>query len=517
MNEEQYIALCAACDRVLLSSDVTDERVAVSWLHVIREHPLLLKAYADLFEPSSSFHQKIVSAIRDLVWRFYCLTRALFASGRFWFGNKISSEKIDFLFVSHLVNVSHFDQVEDFYFGRLPDDLAKNGYSVVIAFINHTSQQSPMVFQKLGEHRVPRVILARSLGFFEELSIQRRLSFESRRLKKWAKAEKEGFFRGVLSKASQEAVKGASQTSLRIGKQIGALSMKLHPKVLITTHEGHAWERLAFSAARKAFPDVRCMGYNHSAIFRMQHAIRRNIAPVYNPDVILAAGEVSGEKLRGNPGLKGVLILVLGSNRSMPGVFYSSNPAAKTNKYYGDKRGITCLLLPEGAPSDCHTLFRFSVQCARLCPDVFFVWRLHPLLTFDELKETGNYLDNLPENVQLSTATLEVDIASSDWALYKGSTAILPAVLAGVLPVYLAELGEMTNDPLYELGEERLSVSSAEEFAHAVEMRKNTPDSQRNKLFDKRQRYCKDFFTPLNSSVLENLVPRGCDERMRIE
>jgi len=507
MTEEQYFTLCSACDRVLLSSDVTDERVAVSWLHVIREHPLLLKAYSDLFEPTRPLVSRLTSAIRDLVWRGSCLVRALLASGQPWLGEKLASEQIDILFVSHLVNVSHLDRIEDFYFGELPDDLASKGYSVVIALINHTSEQHSVISHKLGTQRVPRVLLAKSLGFFGEWSIQRRLFLESGRLKKWANREGDKFFRSILRYASRQAVIGASQTSLRIGEQIGALSMMLHPKVLITTHEGHAWERLAFSTARRAFPEVRCVGYSHSAIFKMQHAIRRKLAPEYNPDVILTAGSVSCEQLRKKSGLEGVSILVLGSNRSIFSGSASRNYGVKTKNQNGDKREGTCLVLPEGTPSDCHTLFKFSILCARLCPEISFIWRMHPLLTFKELNETSNYLNNLPENIKLSTATLEEDIALTDWALYKGSTAILPAVLAGVLPVYLAEQDEMTIDPLYELGDERISVTSAQDFFNAIERVKSQQNSLRNELFNKRQRYCKDIFTPLNASVLENLIP----------
>ena len=40
MNEQQYRQLCKACDRVLMEQVSTIERIAISWLHVIREHPM---------------------------------------------------------------------------------------------------------------------------------------------------------------------------------------------------------------------------------------------------------------------------------------------------------------------------------------------------------------------------------------------------------------------------------------------------------------------------------------------
>ena len=39
ITEPQYIELCKACDQILQTQDSTAERVAISWPHVIREHP----------------------------------------------------------------------------------------------------------------------------------------------------------------------------------------------------------------------------------------------------------------------------------------------------------------------------------------------------------------------------------------------------------------------------------------------------------------------------------------------
>ncbi len=39
ITEPQYLELCKACDQILRAQDSTAERVAMSWLHVIRERP----------------------------------------------------------------------------------------------------------------------------------------------------------------------------------------------------------------------------------------------------------------------------------------------------------------------------------------------------------------------------------------------------------------------------------------------------------------------------------------------
>ena len=48
MNEIQYSEMCEACDRVLLLPESTVGRTAIAWLHVVREHPVVLANYVDL-------------------------------------------------------------------------------------------------------------------------------------------------------------------------------------------------------------------------------------------------------------------------------------------------------------------------------------------------------------------------------------------------------------------------------------------------------------------------------------
>jgi hypothetical protein len=53
LTEEQYHRVCQACDSILVDDDSSIERVSISWLHVIREHPEFLKNYDYLFVDKS--------------------------------------------------------------------------------------------------------------------------------------------------------------------------------------------------------------------------------------------------------------------------------------------------------------------------------------------------------------------------------------------------------------------------------------------------------------------------------
>jgi hypothetical protein len=376
----------------------TVARVAIPWLHIVREHPVFLSNYESLFSTGSRARmlgQQWRRALRNGAGWCWQLGRALRSDGRAWFGSRDFPDQVDVLFVSHLVNASHAGQAADFYYGDVPSELAARGYSVVIALLNHSNQPGDVLVEKWKNTRVPRVLFSRSLGIAGEISIFRRLRDEAQQLRKLAKQEMPGLFRSVLQRASQEALSGGARMTLRIGDQMRILVEKHKPKVIVVTHEGHAWERVAFAAARGASRAVRCIGYQHAALFRLQHAIRRNLANEYNPDHIQTAGLISKRQLEHAPSLEGIPISVLGSNRSLKAPVNNHRPAPGKKGAVGSKSPV-CLVLPEGIASECHLLFEFSLECARACPDILFIWRLHPIIGFASLTAQNPKLKNLP-------------------------------------------------------------------------------------------------------------------------
>lgn len=484
-------------------------RVAIAWLHIVREHPVFLANYESLFSPVSSVRmlgQQCLRALRNGVGWCWQLGGALRSDGRPWFGSQDLPDQIDVLFVSHLVNTSHAGQAVDFYYGDVPNELAARGCAVAIALLNHSNQADDVLVGKWKNSRVPRVLLSRALGMAGEISIFRRLKNEALQLRKLAIQEAPGLFRSVLLRASQEALSGGSRTALRIGEQIRALVAKHKPKAIVVTHEGHAWERVAFAAARSAFPSIQCIGYQHAALFRLQHAIRRNLAIEYNPDQIQTAGMISKKQLEHAPSLEGIPISVLGSNRSFRPPVNSGRPAPNQERP-SCAENPACLVLPEGIASECHLLFEFSLECAQVSPDILFIWRLHPIISFASLVAQNPKLRNLPGNIVLSHAGLEEDLARSRWTLYRGSTAIVQAVVAGLRPIYLKLPGELTIDPLYELEDWRMTITNADEFELVIRPDVERQDFPQEPDIAYAREYCESFFTPFDVGAMAAMIP----------
>ncbi|MCX5847526.1 MAG: hypothetical protein NTW12_14425 [Deltaproteobacteria bacterium] len=510
MNDEQYRKLCEACDQVLLAPDPTIERVSIPWLHVIREHPVFLSTYIDLFEPSkggSSIVRKWWSFFRNRAGWFKQIMSTLRANGQPWFGPKELPRGVDFLFVSHLLNESHAGNAEDFYFAGLANELVARGHSAVIALINHTGKDAKPIAARWNGSPVPRVIISDSLRLLEEVTLRRRLKREFRRLRELTKKENPGLARRVLARAAEEALSGGSLIVLRMASQIGALTAILQPKAIVITYEGHAWERVAFASARRSLTDVRCIGYQHAALFKLQHAIRRNLSPQYNPDHILTAGEITQAQLSRSPGLRGIPVTVLGSNRGLVGHHEKDkNAGRKQRRIHACKP--TCLVIPEGIASECDILFNFAIVCAQALPNIHFVWRLHPILSFEALAAKNQNFRQLPFNVEMSRMPIDQDLERCRWALYRGTTAVMQAVLSGLRPIYLKLADELSIDPLHELNTFRVTIESPEDFLRIINVDLNDDRNSQAKEFKVAYDYCRRYFLPWDVTVLANILSR---------
>lgn len=501
MNEKQYLRLCDACDQILVASDSTIERVAIGWLHVIREHPVFLSLYHDIFKNDIELKYTAFKWIQNtkhkLVW-FGNLIKVICCDNKISVLSHELPSRIDVLFVSHLINPSLASHTEDFYFGSLPNEMVACGRSVVVALINHTTKSSSDYNDILSNCSYPRVILSESLRFMDEITLHRRLKIQAQMLCKKSKCPDSPFDRRIKAKASIEALTDGSHRNMRIAAEIGNLVCSLRPKAIIITYEGHAWERVVFATVRHALPGIKCIGYQHAALFRLQHAIRRNLAPEYNPDLILTAGGVGKSELNSAGKINGIPVLVLGSNRCINEINSDANSDEKLVKPSPSTYDVTCLVIPEGIVSECDILFEFSLSCAKILPNILFIWRLHPIISFESLIHSNPELKNIPGNIVISGNPLEKDIACCNWALYRGTTAIVPAVLSGLLPVYLKIPGEMTINPLYKIENSQYSVDTVNEFSEIL-------NADFCDLLNKKKiatNYCKDFYQSYDINVL---------------
>jgi len=452
-TEKNYNELCEACDSVLSAPGSNFSTVAIPWLHVIRPHPVFLRQYDKLFASVHhlcDFKDYIISRLSELLAWYSYIWNPLNRHPYWWHSNDLSGSA-DILFVSHLINQRHVGLSDDFYFGDLPHRLRKQGVTSAFALINHTSCSASSGFVSWDSLEIPRFILSKHLPFFQEIRIRRRLSKESFRLIKSVSGQQD-FKAKVFIEASRQSLSRGSTSNFRIALQVQQLVKLIRPRALVSTFEGHGWERIAFASARLVDPSILCFGYQHAALFSLQHAIYRDLGWPYDPDILLSSGPTPAAQLRELVADKSTPIAVIGSVRcSLPDKLKTSfNPKSLV------------LVLPEGSISECLLLFRFSLEASKFLPDVQFIWRLHPLVSRSQLLRVEPLFSNLPKNIIWSEASLESDVLLARWSIYRGSTSIFQAVAAGSLPIYLQLNNELSVDPLSDIEMLRPTISSVE-------------------------------------------------------
>jgi hypothetical protein len=487
VTEQQYQSLCDACDQVLQAPESTLTTTAIPWLHVIREHPVFLSKYQDLFmERKSIYPNPFILGLRSWISNCRQIFRSFTTSSANWISNKPLPNCVDVLFVTHLVNKDHATNLNDFYFGHVPLELSKLGYSVAIAYVNMTQSNSTKLIKDFPSDQLSRVILTKSLSFSKELSLIINGMVERKRLGRLMKVVSKSFLKRVLLRASKEATSPGTYYSLRVGKQVASLIAKTSARSLIVIHEGHSWERVVFASAREARNNVRCIAYQHAILYRLQHAIFAKHDGKYTPDQIIASGISSFARLS-NGDLGSKVKIRLGGSVRAP-VFL------RLTQRRNNKVRLRCLVLPEGIMDECDILYSFAMACATYLPDVEFVIRLHPVVSFKKLSASFSKKGLTLPNIILSDRSFSDDLMNCDYALYRGSSAIIGAVGARIIPVYVARPNEISIDPLFELACYRVLVTEPKEFLKIINGVYKFEESD----YDQAITACKRLYSPLN-------------------
>jgi len=481
MIEKRYQELCKVFDRILKKVP-TPEIIANNYLHIFNLDPESLAKYdaSKIKNFWLSIKFRLVAVIR--IFHSIC-------DRSYYFGRE-QNIRSDVLFVSHITNNQQLLQDNDAYFGCLPEKLLKKGVNSSIALIMHNKINSKKVPNKFVDSKIPRFLLSSSLDFLSEI----KLFLSQGKSKKQFRSYLKNF--QVDNKLAKDILRhhlspGTIQAN-RIAIQVARIVNETESKFLITTFEGHPWERLVYYHARKINPNIKCFGYQHAAVFKYQHAIKRPLGREYDPDVVFTSGLIAKDILNKSP-MRDRKIVCIGSPKHL------SN-AIMTNK----KK--TCLVVPEGLISECLILFKLSLTYAKHYKDQQFIWRLHPLVSFDNLRKHNDIYNHLPNNIYLSNDHLDEDIKKCDSVLYRGSTAVVKAINAGLKPIYYQQNAhELSVDSIYQQKQGKEIVHNQKELNLALN--KNI-DMKTKKVL---QVFAQDFYTPLDTEILLNEI-RGQNE-----
>jgi hypothetical protein len=297
--------------------------------------------------------------------------------------------------------------------------------------------------------------------------------------------------------ASRQALAASTFINLRMHAAVADVCRSVNPKIVITTYEGTVAERLIWHAARTAKRRPVCVGYQHATVLERAHAIRRPVAARgidCDPDIVLTLGEITHAALAASPELNGVRFIQYGSHRRV------TLPELPQPQH----RPRRCLVLPDASDQECVTLFDFALACARHRPDISFVLRPHPMVDTQSLLRRHPELQKLPPNVALSAdGPLERAFEQARYCLYRGSSAALHAVRAGIKPYYLARPGELPFDCLFALADWRETVTSPEDLADRMSLGDPFIDSAAAR---RAMDACERYVSPVRPGAIDELL-----------
>jgi len=460
-------------DTILSHKDSNQHIVANTYLHILNAHPKFLEQY------TLDQKTKLWFSIRSKLALLIKIMKSIIDSKHFYTQKK--ENKIDVLFISHLINAKQLLQDNDSYFGEISNQLLESDISSGLVLMNHIGMNGQKIPNNFLNKKIQRFVLSPTLDFLSEI----KLYLSQRRSLRLLKTILNNLHisKFIKKDISRHHLSSSTFSALRVAKQVAGIIDKTGAKFIITTYEGYAWERLVYYYARKANPKIKCFGFQHAAVFEHQHAIKRSLKVKYNPDVVLTSGSISHELLT-QAKFQDTKLIQLGSPRHLDSTLILERPEC-------------CLVLPDAFISECFILFEFSLLYAKKFKNQKFIWRLHPMLSFEKLKKNSNIFDNLPSNIFLSTQNLEFDIDNCDSVLYRGSTAVIDAINSGLTPIYYQMLSEEKSiDPIFQCKNGKYVVSNENELNYVL-LAKGT-NQKKQLLHD----FAQDFYTPINIAPL---------------
>jgi hypothetical protein len=311
MTENDYLKLCSECNKIL---GQVGEAKAVSWLHVIKEHPESIKSHEIIFNKSifKILLSRIILLFKNLSLIFFTLISSILKKRPLLYFNE-SFKDVDVLLISHLISPKHLGAERDFYFGDIEIILRNSGIKVAIAYIDHIGMAKEDTFKKY-KYVNNFFLLPSYINFKEELLLLKKMAKIIISLLKIKSNSK--LFKKILNHSIIHASSSSTLRALRIQRQISELLDLIKPKIILFTYEGHSWERLLAETSKSNSRNIISIGYQHNLISRLQNASLRPLGFPYDPDLIFASGLDGEEKLTKYLLHPKYGIRIIGSNRA---------------------------------------------------------------------------------------------------------------------------------------------------------------------------------------------------------
>jgi hypothetical protein len=110
---------------------------------------------------------------------------------------------------------------------------------------------------------------------------------------------------------------------------------------------------------------------------------------------------------------------------------------------------------------------------------------------------------DLPNVIASDRDNIGEDFARSSIALYRGSSAVLYGLLAGLLPIYVHVDGQFDSDPLYVLQSWRKVCSTPAQFTELVNQYEKTSVAKQDMEWQKAATYVSEYAIPVDEQSID--------------
>ena len=390
----------------------------------------------------------------------------------------------------------------DFYYGTLSQQLRERGVSCVLLCGDARSRIDPAFTRAFLQRRdvraVPEWLLVPLWAPLVTACRQLAAALSLRRLASRADDHR------VACVASAASVGCLDPSTMRNNLQCDIARTAVRawkPNAFVAFYEGQPWELPSRHGVKAADPQCLTVGYQHTIIMPYAWSV---LAPSHGswersaPDLILCLGEVTRRMMAPGHAPLGTRLVTFGTFRRAGGADRLSAPEPSRR---------TILVLPEGNLPESTILFQFAMRAAEALPDHRFLFRTHPLLPFDQVRP---HLDDSPDrhpNIELSTRpSIDEDFDRASVVLYRGSSAVLYAVLRGLKPLYLHDARTHDIDPLFELTTWRERTGSVEVFAAVLRQYATMSASAAQEAWRSAAEYVNAYTQPVDDAAITRFL-----------
>lgn len=445
----------------------------------------------------------VIACVRAAVHAVYVVAKIAWL--RLWFSRArraLARRRFDVVLKTWCYGLTKPADARDFYYGDLQARLTERGMAtLLVCGDGHDGRDwasfAREQFETGALARIPELCLVSPLA---PLRVVAEAVAGAVRLARVERRSGDPVLRRAAALARRDCF-GRYAVRVALYRSIGStIASRWRPRAVVTLYEGLGWEQCLWSGVKASHPRTLIAGYQHTAVFRHNLAMLRPPPPgdgTPTPDLVLCTGPGTQALLAAAHRKHGTRFVVLGSVRRHADERFEAGPRPGRR---------TVLVIPEGEPGEAILMFEFVARAAAQRLDHRFILRCHPKLPYETIRHRLASDPLAAGKVTLSEHPIGDDFAQASVVLYRGSSAVLSAVLHGLKPLYLRQPAAADMDPLFELTSWRETTSSADDFSRRLAEYAATDVGALVPSWRQAVDYAEDYFAPFGSAGVESLL-----------